>query len=211
MKMTDGKFHTDVPVIFYLDFDGVLNGIDFLRSNQEKIMGRGMMYQLTHSLDPKCIERLNRITEVVEPQSMVRIVISSSWGGYPELNSYEYSDYTHNKIVNKGIVKVLNNLGVNGSVVDFTLKKMSIRTRDLEITHDLAHRMENGNFVDGVGNSDYTDCHFLILDDLYLEIGNNLQAQHHLRTKESTGIVEEDVARGIEMLTNSPRYHSYKK
>ena len=53
--------------VVFLDIDGVLNSLDYLRSLRRK--------PGTHKIDPLAVERLNRITDATD----AAIVVSSAW------------------------------------------------------------------------------------------------------------------------------------
>lgn len=57
------------PILF-LDFDGVLNGTDYLRK-----LPRSVAVSYTADLDPACCARLQRILDATDAD----VVISSSW------------------------------------------------------------------------------------------------------------------------------------
>ena len=62
--------------VIFLDFDGVLNGADWLRKTQNgNVDPAGYAHYINNPCDPELVSRLNRIVATTN----AKIVISSSW------------------------------------------------------------------------------------------------------------------------------------
>lgn len=69
--------------IIFLDIDGVLNHEDFYRERFEKRYDDGAIEHPYSEIDPKTVQRLNKIIE----ETGANIVISSTWRHSGYINS----------------------------------------------------------------------------------------------------------------------------
>lgn len=161
--------------LIFLDIDGVLNSDKWMRSFTQKEWDERIdKFSITHHLDPKAVDRLNRI---VDGHRDLRVVISSSWRVTRSL------DHIKDGLTARGFKhadKIIGKTGSNGwNLTEACGVKAQDHRRGMEIAEWLD---EQSPSVDG----------FVVLDDAY---DCHTLGDHWVRTSLKVGLIDSDIAR----------------
>ncbi len=161
--------------VIFLDFDGVINGLEPSNGSFEE------GWPLSH-IEAVLVEKINKIVETIEAintdqEIKTKIVISSSWRIRFSLDELR---------------NMLQTKGLRADVIDVTPRIYPTR---------FSERVPRGREIQSWLNScqaDYSVVKFVILDD----IPDMVHLMPYLvETDDRTGITDSDVEKAIQMLT----------
>lgn len=160
-------------MIVFLDFDGVLNHVEWyrVRGPSPGFDGPWTAAHVRWCFDPATAPRVNRLTA-----AGARIVVSSTWrkGGLEEMRA------------------ILRLLGVTGDVIDIT-PDMSVKSGSIYVNYARNRGAEIQAWLDANGNPGP----IVILDDCD-DMGPLLDRL--VQTDDRTGLLDEHIERALAML-----------
>lgn len=162
--------------VVFLDFDGVLNSHEYMRT-----CGEGAMPDGVAGLDPAAVVRLNRL---VNEGGHPDVVVSSSWRHGRTVHELRY---------------LLHTSGFSGCVVGKTPD--CAHKPEGGLWHGAMRGNEVQSWLDLAPLYDVQVEQFVIIDD---DSDMAHLADRHIKTDFATGLTDADVDRAIRMLTEPP-------
>jgi len=157
--------------VVFLDIDGVLNSLNFVRDFDNRCAEAGEVLGFQHQIDHQAVLRLNRI--LINTRAVV--VVSSSWRRIVDLDE---------------LIRILRNYGFEGTIVGTTpdLSHLDRADRPIWRGDEIAHWLEH---------SPRAVQSFVILDDNN-DMG---ELSHRLvLTDDRVGLTDEDALRAMALL-----------